>query len=78
MAQGSFDDGILSSSIGLAASAASTFTTPHVDVDSATDRSSGIKASPLSVVSLGSRAVRFSARDCFNISRYCGELNISR
>lgn len=70
IAHGSLEEGIRSSSMGLAISAASILTTPQVDVDSATEQSSGIKASPLSVVSFGSRLVRFSALDCFSISLY--------
>lgn len=75
MAQGSLDEGTRKSSVGSAESTESMLTTPQVDVDSATERSSGIKASPPSV-SLASRAVRFSARDFVSISRYCGELNL--
>ena len=70
IAHGSLEEGIRSSSMGLAASAASILTTPQVDVDSATEQSSGMKASPPSVVRFGSRLVRFSALDCFSISLY--------
>src|ERR1700722_591596 len=73
IAHGSFEDGTLNSSVGSGSSTLSTLTTPHVDVDSATDLSSGMKASPPSV-NFGSRAVRFSALDFASISRYCGEL----
>jgi len=72
IAQGNLEDGSLRSSVGSAESVESTFTTPHVEVDSAIDLSSGIKTSPS--VSLGSRAVFLSARDLANISRYWGEL----
>lgn len=74
IAQGSFDDGTFKSSVGSMDSVVSMLTTPQVDVDSATERSSGIKASPPDSVSRASRAVRFSARDFASISRYCGEL----
>jgi hypothetical protein len=73
IAHGSFEDGTFNSSVGSGNSTLSTLTTPHVEVDSATDRSSGMKASPPSV-NFGSRAVRFSARDLVSISRYCEEL----
>jgi len=69
IAQGSLDEGTRKSSVGSTESEDSILTTPHVDVDPATDRSSGMKTSPPSV-SLASRAVRFSARDLASISRY--------
>jgi hypothetical protein len=73
IAHGSLDDGARKSSVGSAESAESTLTTPQVDVESATDRSSGMKASPLSV-RFASLAVLLSARDLASISPYCGEL----
>lgn len=73
IAHGSFDDGARKSSVGSTESTESTLTTPQVDVESATDRSSGMKASLLSV-SFASLAVLLSARDLASISRYCGEL----
>ena len=73
MAHGSFEEGAFKSSVGSPESPDSKLTTPQVDVDSAMDLSSGIKASPPSV-SFASLAVFFSARDLESISRYCGEL----
>jgi hypothetical protein len=52
----------------------STWTTPHVEADSATELSSGMKASLLSFATRGSLAMRFSALDFVSISRYRGEL----
>lgn len=69
MAQGSLDDGTRKSSVGSAESAESTLTTPQVEVDSATDPSSGMNASP-DAVSFASLAVLFSALDLESMSRY--------
>lgn len=71
MAQGSLEEGTLRSSVGSARSAASTLTTPQVEVDSAMDRSSGMKAS------LSPRSAPldlFSDREFRRSSRYWGEL----
>jgi hypothetical protein len=53
IAHGSLDDGALNSSVGSAFSDGSILTTPQVEVEPATERSSGMKASPPSV-NLGS------------------------
>lgn len=70
---GNFEDGTRRSSVGLTSSAASMFTTPQVDSESATDESSGMKASLFSD-SFGSFEFRLSARDFASMSLYCGEL----
>ncbi len=61
IAQGNLDDGVRNSSVGSVVPAESTFTTPHVEEDSATEWSSGMKASPPSV-SFASLTARLSAR----------------
>ena len=56
----------------------STWTTPHVEADSATELSSGMNTSLLSFATRGSLAIRFSALDFVNISRYRGELQLGQ